>query len=132
MTDLYGTSSKKSLAAGIAVGAVFLFLFIVGLGVMLWYYFRAKPGSQIDSLYPRDVESVRTFIPSSTTAIAVGWNEKVLPTTTSSSEENLGSGRGAGEQLEAPRAAVSRHSSASDMSQSLSGLRPVEPVAVVR
>jgi len=131
MTDLSGTSSKKSLAAGIAVGAVFLFLFIVGLGVMLWYYIRAKPDSQIDALYPRDVESARTFIPSSTTAIAC-WNEKALPTTTSSSEENLGSGRGAGEQLEAPRAAVSRHSSASDMSQSLSGLRPVEPVAVVR
>jgi len=69
MSDLYGTSSKKSLAAAIAVGAVFLFLFIVGLGVMLWYYLRAKPGSQIDSLYPRDVESVRTFIPSSTTVI---------------------------------------------------------------
>ena len=70
MPTLYGTTSTKSLTTALAVGGVFLFLFIVGLGVMLWYYLRAKPDSQIDALYPRDVESVRTFIPSSTNAIA--------------------------------------------------------------
>ena len=62
----------------------------------------------------------------------VGWNEKAPSTVTGSSEENLGSGIGAGERLGAPRMEASRHSSASDMSQSLNGLRPVEPVAVVR
>jgi len=69
MSNLYGTSSTKSLTTALAVGGVFVFFFIVGLGVMLWYYLRAKPDSQIDALYPRDVESVRTFIPPSNTAI---------------------------------------------------------------
>ncbi|CAZ86605.1 unnamed protein product [Tuber melanosporum] len=136
MSDLYGTTSKKSLIAALAIAGVIVFLFLVGLGVMLWCYFRAKPGSQIDALYPRDVESTRTFIPSSTTAIA-GWNEKAPSTATGSSEGSLeeGSlegGRGGGQNVEAPQVAMSRHSSASDTSQNLNGLRPVEPAAIVR
>ncbi|KAG0138776.1 hypothetical protein HOY82DRAFT_4677 [Tuber indicum] len=131
MSDLYGTTSKKSLIAALAIAGVIVFLFLVGLGVMLWYYFRAKPGSQIDALYPRDVESTRTFIPSSTTAIA-GWNEKAPSTAIGSSEGSLEGGRGGGQNMEAPQVAMSRYSSASDTSQNLNGLRPVEPAAIVR
>ncbi|KAG0636584.1 hypothetical protein HOY80DRAFT_348926 [Tuber brumale] len=131
MSDLYGTTSKKSLIATLAVAGVLVFLFLVGLGAMLWYYFRAKPDSQIDALYPRDVESTRTFIPSSTTAIA-GWNEKAPSTTADSSEASLKGGRGRGESPEAPQVEMSRHSSVSYTSQNLNGLRPVEPAAVVR
>ncbi|RPA90830.1 hypothetical protein L873DRAFT_1716541 [Choiromyces venosus 120613-1] len=143
MPDLYGTRSSKSLTTAIAVAGVLIFLFLVGVGVMLWYYLRSKPSSQIDALYPRDVESARTFIPSSTTAIAVlmlnermGWNEKAPSTTAGSSEESLKSGNGGaegqGEKLGTPQVETSRCSSASDMSQNLDVLKPVEPVAVVR
>ncbi|PWW72839.1 hypothetical protein C7212DRAFT_354303 [Tuber magnatum] len=131
MSNLYGTSSKKSLTTALAVGGVFVFFFVVGLGVMLWHYLRAKPGSQIDAIYPRDVESARMFIPSSTAPIAV-LKEKAPSATTGSSEESLKSGSGGEGNLGAPWVETSRHSSASDMSQNLSELRPVEPAAVVR